>query len=78
MIRNIDYKEEVERLTEELRSFRVKYEERGAAMRDTGDMVRSLYVGSEVSKRILAQRQRIEELEKENAELSRLVRSYTS
>lgn len=49
----------------ELARLQVQYDERGAAMRETGDMVRSLYAGSEVSKRILAQRGQIERLERE-------------
>lgn len=34
------------------RPLEVKYQERGVAMRETGDVVRALYEGSEVTKRI--------------------------
>lgn len=44
---------ENEKLREEHEALKVRYDERGACMRDTGDVVRSLYAGSEVSKRIL-------------------------
>lgn len=42
----------IEGLRAELKELWVKYNERAAAMQDTADQVRSLYVGSEVSKRI--------------------------
>lgn len=46
------YKAHAEKAQKKLRALEVKYNERGAAMQDTGDVVRSLYQGSEVSKRM--------------------------
>lgn len=48
-----DCVEIIKSLREELYSLQVRYDERAASMRETANQVRSLYVGSEVSKRIL-------------------------
>ena len=61
-------REMYEHLETELAELKIKYNERGAVMQDTGDVVRSLYAGSEVSKRILAQRDEIERLKAELAD----------
>lgn len=50
----------IEGLREELKRMHVRYDERGAAMRETGDQVRSLFQGSEVSKRIVFLQDKIE------------------
>lgn len=51
-----------ERAKEELKSLHARYEERGMAMRETGDMVRSLYV-PKVTKLVSALKMAIEYLE---------------
>lgn len=60
-----------ERVKEELLNLQQRYIERGVAMGDTAEQVRSLYVGSEVSKRMLALREKCKELEAEVARLQK-------
>lgn len=55
----------LEALREEFLKLNTRYEERQASMHDTADMVRSLYAGSEVSKRITDLREEVERLKTE-------------
>lgn len=47
-------------LREELHQLQVRFDERACAMRETGDQVRSLFQGSQVSKRIMFLQGKIE------------------
>lgn len=57
--------EERDELKDELISLQRSYDERGMAMRETGEQVRSLFQGEDVSKRIIDMTSEIEILTKE-------------
>lgn len=72
-VSKLDYDE----LQERFDTLKAWYEDRGAAMRKAGDTVRSLYVGSEVSKRILALREECDRLRSALEEVRAVMRDHS-
>ncbi len=66
----------LEQLREEYMGLAVRYAERGATMQDAGDTVRSLYAGSEVSKRMLSLQEQLARVSAERDELRARVAEY--